>query len=656
MMEELARLRAVCRALRSQVEALRPPGSEDNALAAVALPAEENPNPVLRIAAGGVLLYTNPAAREVLAAPETGVGRPAPGYWRELAAQALAAGEPCTAEVESGGRTFLFDIRPVAQFGYADLYGTDVTGLRLAESEREAALRSLQRGEAETRRQRDLLEHIMEREPVGVSVHRGPNHRVEYANPAFCRHTRTRRHRILGKAPVEVLPGLEACGILAALDRVFRTGRPESGREVDARAVSATDTYWSYDAVPLVLGEGPALETGRVEVDADSIRPYGILLLLHDVTAEVLARRRAEAAASRYEQRAAELDAVLAAIPGGVAILGPDGEYLRTNQAARALLGLSAEYEQAPPEKRLLLRRYTFPDGRPAAPQDTPLYRALHGEATRSQITTVEHGGAVFWISVSAAPLRTASGQVTGAVVSLADVSELCRTREWLAAADEQLLLRAEQLRASQEQIHDAGHRLRLSAEQLEITRDEMLEARDELWLRSEQLHSAQDEATVSSERAGRSALELEAIFSAMPHSLVVFGPDGRIRRSNRAARVLFGLTPANEGTRTWTYTDAAGCPLAMDQTPVGRALRGQAVHDEIVSMCPAPGGPPIWLSVSAVPLHAEGGAVSISTDITPVKTALDELRAAHLELQAAAGHGPVRDQAAGETVAGEEL
>ena len=86
---------------------------------------DENPNPVLRIAAGGRVLYANPAGVPIIEALETAVGKTAPPEW--LASVQAAAAEGSTVEFAFGHQTF--ELRPVnvVELGFLNIYGTDIT-------------------------------------------------------------------------------------------------------------------------------------------------------------------------------------------------------------------------------------------------------------------------------------------------------------------------------------------------------------------------------------------------------------------------------------------------------------------------------------------------------------------------------------------------
>jgi class 3 adenylate cyclase len=91
---------------------------------------DENPNPVLRIDAGGCLLYANPASAALVAGLGIEHGDCLPD---DVGAALLArVGEPggSAVEVESGGRTYALLPVEVPGFGFINVYGTDITAIR----------------------------------------------------------------------------------------------------------------------------------------------------------------------------------------------------------------------------------------------------------------------------------------------------------------------------------------------------------------------------------------------------------------------------------------------------------------------------------------------------------------------------------------------
>ena len=95
----------------------------------------ENPHPVLRIGADGILKYANDGSARILEEWKTAVNRKVPREWRDYVAGALGNGAPAVREMRLGNDVYSFCIAPVPDAGYANLYGSDITEQRRAEAE-----------------------------------------------------------------------------------------------------------------------------------------------------------------------------------------------------------------------------------------------------------------------------------------------------------------------------------------------------------------------------------------------------------------------------------------------------------------------------------------------------------------------------------------
>ena len=87
----------------------------------------ENPNPVLRIAKDGNVLFANPASKSLLNGLKIEVGQPLPPRVRHLVADALNSGLRKETEFVLENRTILAILAPVTDAAYVNLYGTDIT-------------------------------------------------------------------------------------------------------------------------------------------------------------------------------------------------------------------------------------------------------------------------------------------------------------------------------------------------------------------------------------------------------------------------------------------------------------------------------------------------------------------------------------------------
>ncbi|WP_254767508.1 PAS domain-containing protein [Salinilacihabitans rarus] len=124
----------------------------------------------------------------------------------------------------------------------------------------------------------------------------------------------------------------------------------------------------------------------------------------------------------------------------------------------------------------------------------------------------------------------------------------------------------------------------------------------------------------------------LERVLETSPVGVVVLEADGEVTRVNERARELLDVS-ARERTAFSsvrpTY-DEAGRELSIDEHPFATALEtGEAVSDRLLEV-ERPGGESRWLSVSAVPLFDEDGAVdrvvTTGEDVTALKERTREL------------------------------
>jgi PAS domain S-box-containing protein len=146
----------------------------------------------------------------------------------------------------------------------------------------------------------DRLARVLRQTPAAVAVLLGAGHVVQSTNEMFQRLFGRRDY--VGRPAREAAPELAERGLVALLDRVYRTGVPHEGREAPLRWDRDGDGrlhegYFDFVYQPLVDG------AGSVE---------GILVFAVDVTAQVRARAQTEHAA----RRTAHLQSLTAALAG----------------------------------------------------------------------------------------------------------------------------------------------------------------------------------------------------------------------------------------------------------------------------------------------------------------------------------------------------
>jgi PAS domain S-box-containing protein len=143
----------------------------------------------------------------------------------------------------------------------------------------------------------------------------------------------------------------------------------------------------------------------------------GVSSIKRDVT-EQRAIRRA------LQESEARLQAVLQQLPSGVMIAeAPSGRLIQASRQVEAIWRRPTVFADS-------IDGYGayqgfHPDGRPYAPEEWPLARALKtGETVLAEEIRIARGdGTTGWISMNAAPLRDEAGAIVGSVVAFSDIT-----------------------------------------------------------------------------------------------------------------------------------------------------------------------------------------------------------------------------------------
>ncbi|HZZ85040.1 MAG TPA: PAS domain-containing sensor histidine kinase [Anaeromyxobacteraceae bacterium] len=278
--------------------------------------------------------------------------------------------------------------------------------------------------------------------PAGVAVLRGEALVYEFANPTY--RALVGRDALLDRPFGEVWPEVGE-RLRPLMAEVLRTGRRFQVRE---------------QKLPIRRGPDGVLVPAWFDFSLDRLTlpgevPARVLLLASEITGSVEARRAAEEDASRSAQalrhlraevdaererrelldraqrQAAQLETVLSSIADGLIIYGPQGEVQHINPAAQEMMGFGPGLLSRQLAERLRAGQLLDEEERLLPVEQTPAWRALRGEVTRSKMVGMRRpDGQRIWHSVSAAPVRDAAGAVVGAVVSLTDISDLRELQE----------------------------------------------------------------------------------------------------------------------------------------------------------------------------------------------------------------------------------
>ncbi|HEX7557233.1 MAG TPA: HD domain-containing phosphohydrolase, partial [Leptolinea sp.] len=94
----------------------------------------ENPNPILRLSWDGIILYANTASNMLMDEWGCKVGNFAPKIWRDLAAQTLISRGIIIEEIVCNNKVYAISVTPIAESGYVNLYGLDITARKQGEA------------------------------------------------------------------------------------------------------------------------------------------------------------------------------------------------------------------------------------------------------------------------------------------------------------------------------------------------------------------------------------------------------------------------------------------------------------------------------------------------------------------------------------------
>jgi signal transduction histidine kinase/GAF domain-containing protein len=278
---------------------------------------------------------------------------------------------------------------------------------------------------AEVANQRRFLSHLIEAAPIGIAVVRGPELVYEVANAVY--RLGAREDEIIGR-PFDAVHGVLGTSrsgrARQTLDHVRTTGRPVRLTDLRVERPGRRPRYLSFDISPL---------------PNDTAHADGVLILVWDTTAAVVARERLEQLAQQAEKHAAEMEAIIAHMAEGVMATAADGTVLLINQAGKDILGVPLPDGPVRPWDLMHLLNARHIDGRPVTVEEARVFwespEPLVG--LESMVRTPDGRDRVLRSSI--APFPGPGGARGGAVLIFEDITE----RRALETAREEFLAQA---------------------------------------------------------------------------------------------------------------------------------------------------------------------------------------------------------------------
>ena len=103
----------------------------ENEIAVLKRFPDQNPNPVLKISASGILLYSNPASSEIIETWSVQQGELVPEDIRDLINGLIKTNKDPAPELSTGEKTFILNMVYVPEFDFINIYATDITAAKL---------------------------------------------------------------------------------------------------------------------------------------------------------------------------------------------------------------------------------------------------------------------------------------------------------------------------------------------------------------------------------------------------------------------------------------------------------------------------------------------------------------------------------------------
>ncbi|GAB3934851.1 PAS domain-containing protein [Mucilaginibacter myungsuensis] len=298
------------------------------------------------------------------------------------------------------------------------------------------------------------LRYMIDDAPVAIAIFNGRDLVIEAANQYMLR-IWGKNTEVIGKPLLQANPELEGQSFIPLMLDVFDTGEAFEGKEVKGlmdHHGELREIFTNFTYKPLKD------ENGKV---------YSLMVVAHEVTEQVLARRAVEAA--RYR-----LEAMVTTTPVAMTIL--HGRDLIIEQANAAMYQIWQRDAGMTLGKKLVdvfpeLIGQPFPDllanvfdtGKPVSFPELPVTIGLT-DGTSKEI----------FVNFSYDPIFTKAGEVESILASVIDVTASVTARRELELSEQQLQASTEELAAANEELTAINEEMVASNEELISTQDHL--------------------------------------------------------------------------------------------------------------------------------------------------------------------------------------
>ena len=172
------------------------------------------------------------------------------------------------------------------------------------------------------------------------------------------------------------------------------------------------------------------ISVNAVPAGVDHAKRDGALAVISDVTG----RTRAE---QEHLRLLADFKGTIEALPDGLIIYNKDLSIRFINTTAKTILGYEDEDLKLPLEERIERSVIVQPDGIGIPKERYPFVRALKGEIIHNEILRIKTEAQIYWISASAAPIRSPDGEISGTVMNFSDVTDMINLQKTVSESEE---------------------------------------------------------------------------------------------------------------------------------------------------------------------------------------------------------------------------
>jgi len=347
----------------------------------------ENPNPVLRLAINGRVLYANDAGRKVFKAE---VGKKMPERYLPILKKAASSGRHVTFEEQVGGRYFSSEVRFIVKADYFNMDSKDIT-------ERKKSEQALLESES---KYRSLFGNMLDGFAYCKILLDENNRPTDFVyleiNDAFERLTGLKKENVAGKKATEAIPGI-------------KDSHPELFDIYGKVALTGKETKFDIYFEPLEIWLSISVYSPK----------KGYFVAVFDNITE---RKKVQIA---LESEKRHLEALFKSVPQGIVTAGLNHEVIDINPAFTEVFGYCLEEIKGKDVDEILAPKEKLHEA-----------RRITQEYDRGKISTVEtyrtrQDGKLIPVEISGAPIIV-DGKQIGVYTIYKDISERKKAQEKL--------------------------------------------------------------------------------------------------------------------------------------------------------------------------------------------------------------------------------